>query len=494
MTREEAIKILKARPYNGEVLKALETLVPEYNESEDEKIRKTLLDYFSCTGDDKLMLNGVYVKDIIAYLEKMKEKEEGHDEIPVESTIEYRIGKKDGFIEGLEQGKKQFYWKPTEEDIRLFNKAVTTNTSLSPQERAQLDIVRMKFKHCPYIKQKSEWSEDDKKTLDCIINVLDRLGFEEYCKSSRDQDVEEERFYYKEIQVLKKLKSLCPQPKQEWSKEDEKMLLSIINAFRDGAVSTIGQEQWLKSLPERFNLQSKQEWTKEDESYLQTVINEMEANKKEAPEYEHKKYDSIILWLKFFPLSLKKRNEDIEKLCSNEWSEEDEERLMELISLLKEAEGYLNEHGNMFSYNPMLLRNWLKSLPERFNLQPKQEWSKKDEKMLAVISYKISQHQGNDDRSLFTPDEAEFICEMEDKFKSLLENEKASEENILDKPNNVNDVKFPFKAKIKANNKTVIISFGRLNKDRNQWIMYTSDYTNNFKEYMPKELELIKDE
>lgn len=250
MTREEAIKILKARPYSGEVLEALETLVPEYNESENEKIRKALLDYFSCTGDDNLMLNGVYVKDIIAYLDKMKEK--------------------------------------------------------------------------------------------------------------------------------------------EWSEEDEKMLLSIINAFRNGAVSTIGQEQWLKSLPERFNL------------------------------------------------------------------------------------------------------------------QPKQEWSKKDEKMLAVISYKISQHQGNDDRSLFTPDEAEFICGMEDKFKSLLEkvknnqpsieNEKASEENILDKPNNVKDVKFPFKAKVKANNKTVIISFGRLNKDRNQWIMYTSDYTNNFKEYMPKELELIKNE
>lgn len=40
------------------------------------------------------------------------------------------------------------------------------------------------------------------------------------------------------------------------------------------------------------------EWSDKDESYLQTVINEMEANKKEAWEYEHKKYDTIILWLK----------------------------------------------------------------------------------------------------------------------------------------------------------------------------------------------------
>ena len=474
MTREEAIKILKARPYSGEVLEALETLVPEYNESEDEKIRKALLDYFSCTGDDNLMLNGVYVKDIIAYLDKMKEK--------------------------LEQGKKQFYWKPTEEDIRLFNKAVTTNTSLSPQERAQLDVVRMKFKHCPYIKQKSEWNEneedkktideicnvivanskdgylgrysacelvgklkslcpqskqeqndyitphkeffkfiydrlinvykenpnvdymrsfkerldnlsfeekqewskEDEKTLDCIINVLDRLGFEEYCKSSRDQDVEEERFYYKEIQCLKKLKSLCPQSKQEWSDKDE--------------------------------------------SYLLTVINEMEANKKEAPEYEHKKYDTIILWLKFLPLSLKKRNEDIEKLCSNEWTKEDETILCKIIEDYETVDKTVRHNSMLFGKTKSKLE-WLLSLLEKVkNNQPS------------------------------------------------IENEKASEENILDKPNNVKDVKFPFKAKVKANNKTVIISFGRLNKDRNQWIMYTSDYTNNFKEYMPKELELIKDE
>ncbi len=38
------------------------------------------------------------------------------------------------------------------------------------------------------------------------------------------------------------------QKSAEWSEEDEEMLLSIINAFRNGTVSTIGQEQWLKSL------------------------------------------------------------------------------------------------------------------------------------------------------------------------------------------------------------------------------------------------------
>ena len=57
---------------------------------------------------------------------------------------------------------------------------------------------------------KQKWSEEDEKEFDCIINILDRLGFEEFCSSSRYQDIEEERFYYKEIQFLKRIKSLRP--------------------------------------------------------------------------------------------------------------------------------------------------------------------------------------------------------------------------------------------------------------------------------------------
>jgi polysaccharide pyruvyl transferase WcaK-like protein len=56
--------------------------------------------------------------------------------------------------------------------------------------------------------------------LDGIITSLDRLGYTEYCKSSRDQDVEEERLYYKEIQCLKKLKSLRPSWKPSYEQKD----------------------------------------------------------------------------------------------------------------------------------------------------------------------------------------------------------------------------------------------------------------------------------
>lgn len=60
-------------------------------------------------------------------------------------------------------------------------------------------------------------------------------------------------------------------PLAEWSQKDKNMLLSIINAFRNGAVSTIGQEQWLKSLPERFNLRPKEEWS--EDKYPKNIEN-----------------------------------------------------------------------------------------------------------------------------------------------------------------------------------------------------------------------------
>lgn len=57
---------------------------------------------------------------------------------------------------------------------------------------------------------------------------------------------------------------------------------------------------------------NEQKWSEEDESYLQTVINEMEANKKEARESEHKKYDTIISWLKSLRPHLKQEQPDVD--------------------------------------------------------------------------------------------------------------------------------------------------------------------------------------
>ena len=51
------------------------------------------------------------------------------------------------------------YWTPTEREVSLFNKAITINKTLTPAERAELDIIRMKFKRCNEIPQNKQYED-----------------------------------------------------------------------------------------------------------------------------------------------------------------------------------------------------------------------------------------------------------------------------------------------------------------------------------------------
>ena len=95
------------------------------------------------------------------------------------------------------------------------------------------------------------------------------------------------------------------------------------------------------------------------------------------------------------------------------------EKMKQFIAYLERQKEPLTAEEKM--NHPLYLEGFDvgKKVGEVVSEQKSTEWSEKEKKMLAVISYKISQHQGNDERSLFTPDEAEFICEMEDKLKSF---------------------------------------------------------------------------
>ena len=80
-----------------------------------------------------------------------------------------------------------------------------------------------------------------------------------------------------------------------------------------------------------------------------------------------------------------------------EWSEGDKVNIDTIISYL---DAYINEHDNSFGADECrYLKHWLKSLSERFNLQPKPEWSEEDEKMLNevldMVTYAFYE-QGND--------------------------------------------------------------------------------------------------
>ena len=113
----------------------------------------------------------------------------------------------------------------------------------------------------------------------------------------------------------------------EWSEEDKyyyDAIIAKLEVTQDDALLTDNQIDFLKSIPERFNIQPKQVWNEEDDATHTRILGAL-----------GKAFMGV--------LPTKPSQEDIE---------------------------------------------WFKTIPERFNIQPKQEWSKEDEKMLdAAIDF-----------------------------------------------------------------------------------------------------------
>ena len=77
MTREEAIERIKARfdkwALDDEDMKAIQILIPEFSESEDERIREWLVNYFKAAGKSWIHRD-ISPEQILAWLEKQKER------------------------------------------------------------------------------------------------------------------------------------------------------------------------------------------------------------------------------------------------------------------------------------------------------------------------------------------------------------------------------------------------------------------------------------
>lgn len=116
MDRVEAIKILKSRhdislPFERE---ALETLIPELNESRDEQIRKAIIKSLDMPfPEDNLPGTDVTYKEAVSYLDhlrddtKMVEQKPADEQFPPLEGLDaikakyYDKGLKNGFDEGV---------------------------------------------------------------------------------------------------------------------------------------------------------------------------------------------------------------------------------------------------------------------------------------------------------------------------------------------------------------------------------------------------------
>ena len=131
---EEARSLYKDA--NADQRYMLESLFPELRESEDERVRKALIDFFIRGAENGEQTNGVYDKDILVWLEKQKVRS------PLSKEEEYTLAR---IIEYLEDNDCPSEWKDLLYDVYALP---------YQKEHKSADMVEPKFHEGDIIKPK----------------------------------------------------------------------------------------------------------------------------------------------------------------------------------------------------------------------------------------------------------------------------------------------------------------------------------------------------
>ena len=172
-------------------------------------------------------------------------------------------------------------------------------------------------------------------------------------------------------------------PLAVWSEEDKKIVETIC---KEGDLKP-SEKRWLKSLPERFNLQLKQEWSEEDEALFE-LLHQCVCRCINDDRMDYSERDKISKTMIPF----------IEKLQTlhpqQEWSEDNIKELTKFeVAMLHIGMSFFGSSAGLNPNNTNEVKKQAKLLLE---LVPKQDWSEEDEKMLADISWAIRHCAYND--------------------------------------------------------------------------------------------------
>lgn len=196
------------------------------------------------------------------------------------------------------------------------------------------------FTAIPRLLEMIQPTERSKSYCQKLIDSLEQEGY------STDAKIVRERLKLMNGEIVA-MATMDEQKPAEWSEEDSYMLAQAIKCVNNSGkldVSTEEIEDWLKSL----RPQPKQEWSEEDENKFKIVINALVEDYRAVPE--------LINWFK----ALKERVRP-----NQEWSREDEEMIEGLNNCLDELEkeyGWHYVYINNKNVDLNKVRNWLKSL------------------------------------------------------------------------------------------------------------------------------------
>ena len=218
----------------------LEDIFPELKESEDEKIRKALIKYYSFDKDGgSHALDNITPKQIVAWLEKQNidissfpeeqqvfmQKYTDLDKITLIKLLAERDANNAEIIESFEKQGEQKPVEPQQDMLsqEKYAKAVdeciygeqNTNIQINPSEY----INDMGGNGC-YLKNTTQhpaWSEEDERLFQIVIDILDR---ENHLGNIIRTDL---------IACVKKLKSLRPKSNQEVDEQIETIAMHLDN-------------------------------------------------------------------------------------------------------------------------------------------------------------------------------------------------------------------------------------------------------------------------
>lgn len=295
---------------------------------EDERIRKKLIEiigYFRSRGIDHQLC-----EEFLSYLERQKERG------PLTKEEEYILHR---IIEYLEDETCPSEW------ISLLH-----NIYCLPYEKQKEQKPEERFKEARE-KYQVEWSEEDENMFnDILLDMADRREmFKSKGETTFAENTQKKIDWLDSHHLQLKYQSSCPQPKKEWSGRDEEILEFVLGLLdnlvwrRDWEISQAECLEWLvKSLNP-----TKQEWSEEDEKMRVNILNALtpqlvySVGKGTCTGTSTYKYDDEIKWLKSLRPSWKPSEEQMNILSqaveafSLEDNEEDAETLASLYNDLK---------------------------------------------------------------------------------------------------------------------------------------------------------------
>ena len=204
-----------------------------------------------------------------------------------------------------------------------------------------------------------------------------------------------------------------PELKENEDEGTRKRLINICNEWLSGGWSArpcLNDIKWLKNLLEK---QKEPHYTKRnalfdkcvencDPKVMEEVSNEVDKMlRKEQKSAEKQDYSGLndleraihrgflCAGVENVPVEIIKETaqECLARMKPAEWNKEEEIMLARCVAAIP----ICGDEIMPASYLDKL-RTWLKSLPERFNLQPKEEWNEEDEKMLERAIHIIAEY------------------------------------------------------------------------------------------------------